>query len=215
MQKKLRHYSWLDQALIHLEGGLRTLTVTKAAIRPNPAANIPEAPLSTKQKNHSAGLMRVNHVGEVCAQALYQGQALTARSTPIKTQMQQCAAEEVDHLAWCYERLRELNSHTSYLNPLWYSGALCMGIAAGLAGDQWNLGFVAETERQVTEHLQNHLQRLDHDDKKSLAIVGQMQQDEKQHALAATKAGAKELPMVIKTMMKMAATCMTTTAYWI
>ena len=157
-------------------------------------------------------LKTFNHCGEVCAQALYQGQAITARHQAIKEQMQEAATEENDHLAWCESRLKELNSHTSYLNPIWYMGSLLMGIVAGIAGDKWSLGFLAETERQVTKHLESHLQALPENDRKSLAIVEQMATDERQHAEAALDAGSAELPNLIKKLMRIIAKTMTMTA---
>lgn len=166
-----------------------------------------------KEKKHSAGLMRVNHTGEVCAQALYKGQAMTARSETIREQMQHSAREEEDHLAWCQQRLNELNSHTSYLNPLWYGGSLALGVVAGLAGDKWSLGFVAETERQVTKHLEEHLEQLPADDLESRRIVTQMRIDEQKHAHIACEAGAAELPQPIKLGMRLMSKIMTTITY--
>jgi 3-demethoxyubiquinol 3-hydroxylase len=159
--------------------------------------------------------MRINHTGEVCAQALYQGQALTAHSRTVRYQMKTAAAEEVDHLAWCQQRLNELNSHTSYLNPLWYFGSFALGVTAGLIGDRWSLGFVAETEHQVVQHLESHLQQLPVDDKKSREIVEQMRQDEQQHATLARQVGASDLPAPVKVVMGMMSKCMTTITYWV
>jgi len=153
--------------------------------------------------------MRVNHVGEVCAQALYQGQALTSRSASVKNKMQEAANEEVDHLNWCYQRIEELNGHTSYMNPLWYIGAFSIGVGAGLAGDKWSLGFLAETEQQVVEHLESHLERLSEKDTISRAIVSQMIIDEAQHAQMAIDNGAAELPSVVKQLMRISAKVMT------
>ena len=181
----------------------------------NPAQKIKQTKLSDKERKHAAGLMRINHVGEVCAQALYQGQALTALSDKVKQKMQECALEEVDHLAWCDDRIHELNSHTSYLNPAWYLGSLTLGIAAGLAGDKWNLGFVEETENQVVKHLDSHFEKLPKNDKKSLAIIEQMRIDEAKHAKTAKQQGAAELPYIIRQFMQFSSKIMTTTAYHI
>ncbi|BCA93956.1 2-nonaprenyl-3-methyl-6-methoxy-1,4-benzoquinol hydroxylase [Legionella antarctica] len=184
-------------------------------MRPSPAHEIADHPLSSSAKKHIAGLMRVNHAGEVCAQALYQGQALTAQLTHIKQQMVQAAAEETDHLAWCEERLVELGSKPSVLNPIWYSGSLLLGALAGLAGDQISLGFVAETERQVTAHLQRHLQTIPIDDKKTKIILEKMQEDEEHHATLAVAAGAAELPYLIKQLMRVVSKLMTKSSYYL
>lgn len=206
----------LDQLILNFDQGLRTLCHNTAqSTRANPAQVIEEGQLSQKQRQHSAGLMRINHVGEVCAQALYQGQAMTARDVKIKDKMHEAAQEEIDHLAWCEQRLTELNSHTSYLNPLWYVGSLAIGTVAGIAGDRWNLGFVAETERQVVAHLTKHLGALPEHDHKSRAIVEQMRMDEAQHADMARAAGAAELPAPIKQIMSLMSRVMTTVAYYI
>jgi len=205
----------IDQLIGHVDRGLKACFGVHAAARPYPADEVPTAVMSMSQRRHAAGLMRVNHVGEVCAQALYQGQALTARDADVKISMQQAAAEEVDHLCWCEQRLRELDSHTSYLNPLWYLGALSIGVVAGLAGDQWNLGFVAETERQVVKHLEEHVQQLPRPDQKSRAVVLQMRDDEAKHATMAVTAGAVLLPEWIQSGMRVAAKLMTRLAYWL
>lgn len=175
--------------------------------------NIP--PLTSAEKKHIAGLMRVNHTGEVCAQALYQGQALTARLPEVRSQMAEAAAEEIDHLAWCEQRLRELNSQPSYLNTFWYISSLMIGAVAGLAGDRWSLGFVAETEKQVSTHLQNHLENISERDLKTKAILESMQADEMRHAETAREAGAADLPGPIKTLMGMASKLMTKTSYYL
>ena len=153
--------------------------------------------------------MRVNHVGEVCAQALYQGQALTSRSEDVRLKMQEAATEEIDHLNWCYQRIEQLNSHTSYLNPLWYAGSFTLGVVAGLAGDKWSLGFLAETEKQVVKHLESHLERLPDQDLVSRAIVSQMAIDEAKHADMAEENGAEELPEAVKELMRATASIMT------
>lgn len=183
------------------------------ATRPNPAAHLAEGDLSPDERRHAAGLMRVNHVGEVCAQALYQGQALTARSTIIQKKLQQAAQEEADHLQWCRERLEELHARPSYLNPFWYSGALLMGLIAGLLGDQISLGFLGETEQQVERHLNKHLHSLPLNDQKSRAIVEQMRLEEVEHASAAEQLGGVPLPLLIQLSMQGLAKFMTLVAY--
>lgn len=211
-----------DRFVNFLDTGLRTLFGQPITTnRPNPADKLNcsrpgyQTKLSNLDSQKSAGFMRVNHCGEVCAQALYQGQALTARDPEIKIKLQAAAREENDHLAWCQTRLTQLNSHTSYLNPLWYVGSLSMGIIAGLAGDKYNLGFLAETEKQVSRHLAGHLQKLPIDDLPSRAIVQQMHIDEQEHAVSAIEAGGVNLHPVIKYTMKLSAKIMTTVAYYI
>ena len=214
----MRQLSLLDKLLCEIDTALRTLVVPehRCSNRDNPGQGIiNEQSLSLKEKRHVAGLMRVNHAGEVAAQALYQGQALTAKLTAVKTQMTEAAAEEVDHLAWCEQRLQELNSQPSVLNPLWYGGSLLLGILAGLAGDRWSLGFVAETERQVTRHLASHLQQLPKNDLKTKAILAKMQEDEARHAEMANAAGAAELPFLMKQMMQGVSKLMTKSSYYI
>lgn len=212
----MRIPSLLDTLITEVDGALRTLLPPQKRLpaRPSPAQHLQDSQLSPKDKKHIAGLMRVNHAGEVCAQALYQGQALTAQLTHIKAQMHQAAVEETDHLAWCEERLYELNSKPSLLNPLWYCGSIFLGALAGMAGDKISLGFVAETERQVSAHLQKHLQRIPDEDKKSQAILQQMQEDEEQHAAQALDAGAAELPYPIKKLMNTVSKIMTKTSYY-
>jgi ubiquinone biosynthesis monooxygenase Coq7 len=213
----MRISSVLDAFITEVDSALRALIPPqkRTAVRSTPADAFPEAPLPTANKKHIAGLMRVNHSGEVCAQALYQGQALTAKLTYVKEQMTQAAIEETDHLAWCEQRLAELGSHTSLLNPLWYSGSLLLGALAGLAGDRISLGFVAETERQVTTHLQEHLQKIPTDDKKTKAILELMQNDEDHHANLALHAGGVELPQVIKSLMSAVSKLMTKSSYYL
>ena len=169
--------------------------------------------LSETERAHAAGLMRVNHVGEVCAQALYQSQKLLARDSHIQEMLNHSAQEEMDHLAWCEKRLKELGSHTSYLNPFWYAGSFAIGLLAGLAGDQWSLGFVAETEKQVENHLQSHLETLPENDQQSRAIVQQMRLDEIEHGKEAIDAGGVVLPPVIQKLMEASSKLMTSTAY--
>jgi ubiquinone biosynthesis monooxygenase Coq7 len=207
-------FSFIDQVLISFDQALRTLSGQGVSQRPNPAADLPEPELHDDERKHSAGLMRVNHAGEICAQALYHGQALTARSSHVKKTLQQAAEEESDHLAWCQQRLTELNSHVSYLSPVWYLGSFTMGIFAGAAGDKWSLGFVAETERQVEKHLQKHLNQLPSADVKSRQLLDQMCMDEAQHATTAVAIGAAELPEFIKKWMAATSKVMTTVAYW-
>lgn len=206
-----RRFSLLDTWILQLD---KTLPIfhskTVVSARPYPAHEIAVQPLSVAERRRAARLMRVNHTGEVCAQALYQGQSLTARDAGIRHTMQQAAAEEIDHLAWCEQRLQSLDSRPSYLNPIWYIGSLAIGLAAGIAGDRWSLGFLAETERQVTEHLTSHLQQLPVTDTESRQVVGQMKLDEQQHAQMAITSGAAELPLPIKMGMKLASKLMTT-----
>ncbi|MBS0359151.1 MAG: 2-polyprenyl-3-methyl-6-methoxy-1,4-benzoquinone monooxygenase [Proteobacteria bacterium] len=213
---KQRHYSIVDRLIFQIDHAVRTcFTETPLGERQNPGAHCHETNLSQKEKSHAAGLMRVNHSGEVAAQALYRGQALTAHLKQVREAMDQAAEEEKEHLAWCEQRLKELGSHTSHLDPFWYGGAFLIGAVAGLVGDQWSLGFVAETERQVVRHLKNHLQRLPEHDKRSAAILEQMEIDENHHATLAVESGAHELPEFIKQVMKYCSKVMTTTAYYI
>ncbi|MCE0722102.1 MULTISPECIES: 2-polyprenyl-3-methyl-6-methoxy-1,4-benzoquinone monooxygenase [Legionella] len=207
----------LDTLISEIDNALRTLfpPAQRTSTRSSPAESFAETDLSTQEKKHVAGLMRVNHAGEVCAQALYQGQALTAQLTHIKKQMSDAAAEETDHLAWCEERLAELGSKPSVLNPLWYGGSIILGSLAGLAGDKVSLGFVAETERQVARHLHRHLKKLPTKDKKSHAILMKMKEDEEQHATTALNAGAIELPYIVKQLMRVVSKLMTKSSYYI
>jgi 3-demethoxyubiquinol 3-hydroxylase len=204
----------LDRLLGAADAGLRTLSGAATAGRPTPAAKAkPQAPLQEEERRLAAALMRVNHVGEVCAQAMYQAQALTARTDALRDQMQAAAREEQDHLAWTEQRLRELNDRPSLLNPLWYAGAFAIGLAAGRAGDLWSLGFVVETERQVEQHLAGHLDRLPEADKASRAIVARMKDEESAHGRAAEEAGAARMPAPVRWAMRAAAKVMTTTAH--
>ena len=206
-----------DRVINEIDTALRTLLppaprLTKRAV--DGLEKCPVATLSEPEKKHVAGLMRVNHSGEVCAQALYQGQALTANLAHIKEQMTQAAEEEIDHLAWCEKRLDELEAKPSLLNPIWYAGSLLLGAAAGLAGDKWSLGFVAETERQVGAHLESHLQKLPAHDTKSALILKHMQQDEAELAQTALAAGGAPLPSVIQKLMAGVSKVMTKTSYY-
>ncbi len=211
-----REYTPVDTFLNAVDNALRTVFGTPPSTgRANPAQQLDEPELDEKEKKHAAGLMRVNHCGEVCAQALYLGQALTARDKSVSDAMKQASDEENDHLLWCSGRLQELDSHTSYLNPVWYAGSFALGVAAGVIGDKWSLGFLAETERQVVKHLDGHLQQLPQNDSKSRSIVEQMKIDEAGHATKAVETGAAELPEAVKTMMSLSSKVMTKAAYWI
>ena len=208
--------STIDQLLIQFDLALRTCVPgTTEANRESPAANADEIELSNLEKQHAAGLMRINHTGEVCAQALYQGQATTALLGEVRKSMEQAAEEEVDHLAWCEQRLTELDSRPSVLNFLWYTLSFGLGAAAGLAGDRWSLGFVAETEHQVCEHLEDHLSKLPKQDNKSRAILEQMIADEKHHEETARQAGGLEPPLAIRQAMNAMSQLMKKTTYHI
>lgn len=203
----------VDQFICQFDQALRTVFGRPATTeRPNPAQDVPEAELSDAERQLAAELMRVNHAGEVAAQALYQGQAITARDEKVRAKLERAAMEENDHLQWCDERVKELGSHTSYLNPLWYAGSLAIGAAAGIAGDKWSLGFLVETEKQVEAHLDGHLQQLPTHDARSRAVVAQMRTDEIQHAQTAQQAGAAPLPEPLKQLMKLTSKVMTATA---
>ncbi len=205
----------LDRLIIEFDKGLRTLLSEAHSVRPHPDAEILDAPLSDAEKKQAASLMRVNHSGEICAQALYQGQALTARDPLVQQKLQQAASEETEHLAWTAQRVQELGGHLSLLNPLWYTGSLAMGAFAGLLGDKWNLGFLSETEHQVGDHLQSHLSKLPPQDEKSRAIVSQMYTDEVAHADMATALGGVPLPKFAQLAMKLNGKVMTGAAYYI
>jgi len=209
-----RELTPLDRVLVEIERALSTgLNVTPHAERASPAAGIDDAPLPDWEQRHAAGLMRVNHTGEVCAQALYSGQAAVARDTATRDQLLKAAAEETDHLAWCDERLKELSSRPSLFNPLWYAGSFAIGAVAALMNDRVSLGFVVETERQVEAHLGRHLEILPQDDARSRAIVAQMQVDEARHGQNALDAGAVTLPPPIPTLMRFASGVMKAVAY--
>lgn len=203
----------VDRLIGEFDRVLRTLAAPARSIRPTPGGEMPEASLDGGQRTHIAGLMRVNHCGEVCAQALYQGQALTSRDPVVRDALRGAAIEETEHLAWTERRIAELGGRTSILNPLFYLASLGMGLAAGVLGDKWNLGFLAATERQVSAHLDGHLEQLPESDLRSRAIVSQMRADEIQHAEAAVRYGAAELPIGVQRAMKVAAKLMTTTVY--
>lgn len=203
----------IDELILGFDRALRTLSGVAASARPNPSAGMPEPDLTPEQRRHAAALMRVNHTGEVCAQALYQAQALSARHGEIRRRMAQAAREEEEHLAWTQQRLAELTGRTSFANPLWYFGSFAIGLAAGVAGDRANLGFVVETERQVEEHLTTHMDRLPDADHKSRAIVAAMREDEMRHGRVARDAGASDVPWMVRALMRGAAKLMTVTAY--
>ncbi len=205
----------LDQLIIQFDKGLRTLLAPAQTVRVYPDESLPDQDMSEADKRHAAALMRINHVGEICAQALYQGQALTARNPATRDALLQAAWEETEHLAWTERRIQELGGRKSLLNPLWYSGSLAMGVAAGLAGDQWNLGFLEETEKQVCQHLDDHLGKLPPQDDKSRAILAQMRVDEARHAETAHQHGAASLPLPLRLAMKLTSGVMTRTAYWV
>ena len=202
-----------DRLILEFDRALRTVFASARTVRPVQGVDLPEPTLSETERRHACGLMRVNHCGEICAQALYQGQALTSRDLAVKESLRSAADEETEHLAWTELRIRELGGHKSLLNPLWYVGSLSLGVAAGVMGDKWNLGFLAETERQVEAHLDGHLVDLPEQDEKSRAIVDRMRLDEIQHAEMAVNFGAAELPVPIKLGMKAMAKLMTFSAY--
>lgn len=203
----------LDFLINPLDSALRTLFAPAQSERPVPGDTLPEAQLSDDEKKLAAALMRVNHCGEICAQALYQGQGLTARNSEVRHDLTQAAREETEHLAWTEQRIRELGGRKSVLNPLWYGGSFLIGTVAGALGDRWNLGFLAETERQVEQHLKGHLGRLPAQDLRSRAIVDQMKRDEMRHAVTAVAHGGSDLPLPVRAVMKLTAKVMTTTAH--
>jgi ubiquinone biosynthesis monooxygenase Coq7 len=212
----IRNFTTTDVFLLLADDALTTLFGSpRTTGREDPGAMVNEGKLSSFEKTQSVRLMRVNHSGEVCAQALYRSQALTARSDTLKKQMIQAAREENDHLQWCEHRIKTLGGKKSLLNPIWYSGSFALGAIAGLIGDRWNLGFLAETERQVETHLEDHLQRLPASDFRSQAVVRQMRDDEANHATAALRAGATELPGPIKGLMRIVSKVMTKTSHWV
>ena len=202
---------FIDQLLTAADEALRTLSGAVTSSRPPPGRGEPGG----SDPRHSAGLMRVNHTGEVCAQALYSGQALVARDARVRGALQAAAAEERDHLAWCRDRLKDLDSRTSLLDPLWYAGSFGFGVISGLAGDRWSMGFLAETEAQVEEHLAGHLDKLPADDRRSRAVVAQMRDDEHRHGAMGRDLGAAELPLPVKLAMRAASRVMTRAAYWV
>ena len=204
----------LDHLLGAADEALRTLAGAVTAARPTPASDR-SVPVSASDRRHAAGLMRVNHTGEICAQALYSGQALVARDGRVRSALREAAGEERDHLAWCRRRLGELDARPSLLDPLWYAGSFAWGVTSGLAGDKWSLGFLAETEAQVERHLEGHLDQLPADDDASRAIVEKMREDEVRHGSTGRALGAAELPYPVKRAMQAASRVMTRTAYWV
>lgn len=206
---------WRDSLIVEFDKGLRTLFAKASSVRPVPGEQVPEAELSPEERRHAGALMRVNHVGEVCAQALYQGQAITSHNPETREALEAAAREETEHLAWTEQRIQELGGRKSLLNPLWYSGALAIGMLAGRLGDKWNLGFLAETERQVEAHLTDHLEKLPSQDQRSREIVVQMKEDEVRHADMAVDLGGMPLPGPVKGLMRLSARLMTGTAYYL
>jgi ubiquinone biosynthesis monooxygenase Coq7 len=205
----------LDRFIIGFDRTLRTLFAPAMSARPTPGEDLPESEMDAATREHAAALMRVNHTGEICAQALYQGQALTARNAEARAALEHAAHEETEHLAWTEQRIQELGGRKSLLNPLFYAGSMAMGVATGLLGDRWNLGFLAETERQVVEHLDRHLREIPREDEKSIAILGEMRIDESRHATTAWEHGAGELPLPVRGLMRIASSVMTRSAYWL
>jgi ubiquinone biosynthesis monooxygenase Coq7 len=210
-----RRYSLLDRLVSPVDQALRTLSGVYDTARPYPAEGIPETVTQPQDRRRAGALMRVNHSGEVAAQALYQGQAFSSGATATRQALVDAAREETDHLAWCSVRLGELGARTSFLNPVWYAGSFVIGALAGAAGDRTSLGFVAETERQVVEHLEGHLHRLPESDARTRAIIAQMSADEERHGHNALLAGGRELPTWARMLMKLTARVMTRTAYWL
>jgi len=207
----IRRHSPLDSLLVAADEALRTIAGVSVATRPTPASSHPFG----GESNESAALMRVNHAGEVCAQALYSGQSLFARDGGVREALRLAASEERDHLSWCESRLRELGSRPSVLSPFWYAGSFGLGVIAGLTGDRWSMGFLAETEAQVERHLDGHLQRLPDSDARSRAVVEQMKADENRHGASGRELGAAELPLPVKAAMRLASRVMTRTAYYV
>jgi ubiquinone biosynthesis monooxygenase Coq7 len=205
----------IDSFIAEFDKALRTVFAPAPTTRPMPGKELPEAILESSERRHAAALMRINHVGEICAQALYQGQAIACRNSATSQALEQAANEETEHLNWTERRIAELGGRKSILNPLWYLGSLAIGVAAGRLGDAWNLGFLAETERQVEAHLDRHLARLPAADLRSRAVLAQMRVDEIRHADTAISLGARGLPGPVKLAMVATSTVMTATAYWL
>lgn len=203
----------IDQLITEFDKGLRTVFATAHTVRPHPDRDVADAPLDAQEKRHAAALMRINHSGEVCAQALYNGQALTARNPETEAALRQASQEETEHLAWCEKRINELGGHKSLFNPIWYGGSFALGALAGALGDKWNLGFLAETETQVGRHIESHLGKLPASDAKSRAVLEQMKIDEAKHASTALDHGGADLPVPVKFAMKMASKVFTTATY--
>lgn len=205
----------IDRVITEFDQGLRTVLAEAQTLRPFPDRDKSETQLSDSEKRHAAALMRINHSGEVCAQALYNGQALTARNPTTEAALREASQEETEHLAWCEKRIKELGSHKSFLNPVFYAGSFALGAFAGALGDKWNLGFLAETENQVGKHIEGHLKRLPEQDEKSRAILEQMKIDEAKHATTAITHGGAQLPLPVKLAMELSSKIMTKTTYWI
>lgn len=205
----------IDRIISNFDRGLRTLFAPASTLRHQPGEDLPENAMSSGEKRLSAALMRINHSGEICAQALYQGQAMTAKNREVARSLEQASWEETEHLSWTETRIRELGGRKSFLNPFWYTGSLAMGAAIGLIGDKWNLGFLAETERQVERHLSSHLERLPEKDLKSRAVVEQMKIDELRHANMAVSLGGAEFPFPAKALMKLTSKMMTGITFWV
>lgn len=213
MSRKSRHFSLVDRLIREFDRGLRTVAAANVAARASPAAGVAETVADPVERRRAAALMRVNHAGEIAAQALYHGQALTARTPGLRDALLDAARDETDHLAWCEQRVRELDGRTSLLAPLWYAGSFAIGALAGLSGDRNSLGFVAETEKQVVEHLESHVQALPEGDERSRRIVQQMQADEDRHGSDARSAGGRDLPRPVRELMRQTARVMTRAAY--
>ncbi len=205
----------LDALIVPFDRALRTLFAPATSVRPVPGDQLDPVPLAQPERNLSGALMRVNHTGEVCAQALYEGQMLTAREERVRALLARAAREETEHLAWTEQRLEELGGRKSFLDPLFYAGSFALGAAAGALGDRWSLGFLTETERQVEQHLSSHADMLPANDAKSRAVVEQMRVDEVGHALAAQREGAAELPLPVRLAMRLAGRVMTSTTRWV
>ncbi len=205
----------IDRIITAFDRGLRTLFAPASSLRPQPGEEMRENQMSSDEKRVSVSLMRINHSGEICAQALYQGQAMTAKNREIARSLEQASWEETEHLSWTENRIAELGGRKSFLNPLWYTGSLAIGVGVGLIGDKWNLGFLAETERQVERHLAGHFERLPQNDQKSRAVVEQMKFDEARHAAMAVSLGAAELPVPARMLMKLSSKVMTGLTYWV
>ena len=212
----MRDYSPLDRVINHFDNVLRTMAGSGVTTtRTYPAADIEDQEFDDKQKKHIAGLMRVNHAGEVAAQALYQGQALTAKDSKVRDKLEQSAIEENDHLEWTARRLHELGYQRSLLDPVWYAGSVAIGALAGALGDKWNLGFLAETEHQVVKHIDDHIEKLPEEDARSRAILEQMRIDEQKHATTAINHGGADLPLPVKRLMALTSKVMTRSSYWV
>ncbi len=204
-----------DRLIVGFDRGLRALAGEPRSQRPSPGADVPDAELNEAERRHAAALMRINHCGEICAQALYQGQALASRDAAVKQALSGAAVEEEDHLAWTRQRIEELGGRPSFLNPVWYAGSLAIGVVAGALGERWNLGFLAETETQVGQHLESHLGRLAPQDQRTRVVIEAMRSDEAGHADRARELGARELPRPLKDGMRLAARVMTSLSYWV